>query len=202
MRRCRSINLLRGRPSILTYSSWFSCFQSVSTTASPISQTKIFSSFCMACWASTLQWVSDLFFPHVFNLTDLVCYLVNWSFSFIHYVCWIRNGVVFITCCHVQGVMVRLMLVLAPVMCILSGIAVSSLLNIYMPQVDHDSSAKSTSSVDKKKNKQDGNFIMKGQVKINILENVFFLSDTTKPHISHIYYDFFLVFSFVYFNYY
>lgn len=32
--------------------------------------------------------------------------------------------------------MVRLMLVLAPVMCILSGVAVSSLLNSYMKDID------------------------------------------------------------------
>lgn len=32
--------------------------------------------------------------------------------------------------------MVRLMLVLAPVMCILSGVAVSSLLNSYMKNID------------------------------------------------------------------
>lgn len=32
--------------------------------------------------------------------------------------------------------MVRLMLVLAPVMCILSGVAVSSLLNTYMKDLD------------------------------------------------------------------
>lgn len=31
-----------------------------------------------------------------------------------------------------QGVMVRLMLVLAPVMCILSGIGISSILAVYM----------------------------------------------------------------------
>jgi len=37
---------------------------------------------------------------------------------------------------YFAGVMVRLMLVLAPVMCILSAIAVSSLLNRYMPHVD------------------------------------------------------------------
>lgn len=35
-----------------------------------------------------------------------------------------------------QGVMVRLMLVLAPVMCILSGIGVSSLLSIYMRNLE------------------------------------------------------------------
>lgn len=33
-----------------------------------------------------------------------------------------------------QGVMVRLMLVLAPVMCILSGIGASSMLSTYMTQ--------------------------------------------------------------------
>lgn len=62
--------------------------------------------------------------------------------------------------------MVRLMLVLAPVMCILSGIAVSSLLNIYMPQVDQDSPTTTASATisDKKKVKQDGNFFMRGQV--------------------------------------
>merc|ERR1719259_820514 len=37
---------------------------------------------------------------------------------------------------YFAGVMVRLMLVLAPVMCILSAVAVSSLLHRYMPQVD------------------------------------------------------------------
>lgn len=42
------------------------------------------------------------------------------------------NGV--IRC--LKGVMVRLMLVLAPVMCILSGIAVSSTLTTYMKNLD------------------------------------------------------------------
>ena len=37
-----------------------------------------------------------------------------------------------VTSIYFAGVMVRLMLVLAPVMCILSGIAVSSLFNTYM----------------------------------------------------------------------
>jgi len=40
---------------------------------------------------------------------------------------------------YFAGVMVRLILVLAPVMCIMSGVAVSSLLNIYMPQMDQES---------------------------------------------------------------
>lgn len=35
-----------------------------------------------------------------------------------------------------QGVMVRLMLVLAPVMCVLSGIGISSVLTTYMRQLD------------------------------------------------------------------
>jgi asparagine N-glycosylation enzyme membrane subunit Stt3 len=35
-----------------------------------------------------------------------------------------------------QGVMVRLMLVLAPIMCILAGIAISNTLNTYMRNLD------------------------------------------------------------------
>lgn len=38
--------------------------------------------------------------------------------------------------CVYQGVMVRLMLVLAPVMCILAGIGVSATLQTYMKNVD------------------------------------------------------------------
>lgn len=41
-----------------------------------------------------------------------------------------------VTSIYFAGVMVRLMLVLAPVMCILSGVAVSSLLNSYMKNID------------------------------------------------------------------
>ena len=58
-----------------------------------------------------------------------------------------------------QGVMVRLMLVLAPVMCILSGIAVSAMLVTYMKQVD------STKNVDKKSKKFESNFVMKSEVR-------------------------------------
>ena len=58
--------------------------------------------------------------------------------------------------------MVRLMLVLAPVMCILSGIAVSSLLNIYMPQVDCDNPVQTAQ--EKKKAKLESNFFMRSQV--------------------------------------
>jgi dolichyl-diphosphooligosaccharide--protein glycosyltransferase len=57
-----------------------------------------------------------------------------------------------------QGVMVRLMLVLAPVMCILSGIAVSAMLVTYMKQVD------ATKNVDKKARKFESNFVMKSEV--------------------------------------
>lgn len=54
--------------------------------------------------------------------------------------------------------MVRLMLVLAPVMCILSGIAVSSMLQIYMKQIDPEK------NVDKKRSKMESNFVMKSEV--------------------------------------
>jgi dolichyl-diphosphooligosaccharide--protein glycosyltransferase len=54
--------------------------------------------------------------------------------------------------------MVRLMLVLAPVMCILSGIAVSAMLVTYMKQVD------ATKNVDKKTKKFESNFVMKSEV--------------------------------------
>lgn len=68
---------------------------------------------------------------------------------------------------YFAGVMVRLMLVLAPVMCILSGIAVSSLLDIYMPQVDQDSPTYAnaqTAAQEKKKAKLEGNYFMRGQI--------------------------------------
>eukprot|EP00096_Caligus_rogercresseyi_P002177 TRINITY_DN1416_c0_g1_i1.p1 TRINITY_DN1416_c0_g1~~TRINITY_DN1416_c0_g1_i1.p1 ORF type:complete len:719 (+),score=215.11 TRINITY_DN1416_c0_g1_i1:112-2268(+) len=50
-----------------------------------------------------------------------------------------------ITSVYFAGVMVRLMLVLAPVMCILSGIAISSSLNTYMKYLDSGSSPSSSS---------------------------------------------------------
>lgn len=56
-----------------------------------------------------------------------------------------------------QGVMVRLMLVLAPVMCILSGIAVSSMLSTYMRQIDEV-------KTEKKKTKFEGNYFMRSEV--------------------------------------
>ena len=59
----------------------------------------------------------------------------------------------------VQGVMVRLMLVLAPVMCILSGIAVSSTLTTYMKNLDGYQQQK-----DKKPKKSDINYPVKNEV--------------------------------------
>lgn len=56
--------------------------------------------------------------------------------------------------------MVRLMLVLAPVMCILSGVAVSSMLTTYMKQVDP------AKNVDKKAKKQESNYVMKSEVSL------------------------------------
>lgn len=55
--------------------------------------------------------------------------------------------------------MVRLMLVLAPVMCILSGIAVSHLLNKFMKNTDSPKS-----SDHKKSKKLDSNFILKNEI--------------------------------------
>jgi len=59
----------------------------------------------------------------------------------------------------VKGVMVRLMLVLAPVMCILSGIAVSSTLTTYMKNLD-------VSHKDKKAKRQDTNYPVKNEVPV------------------------------------
>ncbi|XP_014245948.1 dolichyl-diphosphooligosaccharide--protein glycosyltransferase subunit STT3A [Cimex lectularius] len=63
-----------------------------------------------------------------------------------------------VTSIYFAGVMVRLMLVLAPVMCILSGIAVSAMLHTYMKQIDPDR------NLDKKKMKLESNFVMKSQI--------------------------------------
>jgi len=57
----------------------------------------------------------------------------------------------------VKGVMVRLMLVLAPVMCILSGIAVSSTLTAYMKNLD-------VAHKDKKAKKPDYTYPAKNEV--------------------------------------
>nr|XP_053653436.1 dolichyl-diphosphooligosaccharide--protein glycosyltransferase subunit STT3A-like [Cherax quadricarinatus] len=58
---------------------------------------------------------------------------------------------------YFAGVMVRLMLVLAPVMCILSGIAVSSMLSTYMKQIDDV-------KTEKKKAKFEGNYFMRSEI--------------------------------------
>ncbi|XP_077293631.1 catalytic subunit 3A of the oligosaccharyltransferase complex [Arctopsyche grandis] len=63
-----------------------------------------------------------------------------------------------VTSIYFAGVMVRLMLVLAPVMCILSGIAVSSLLVTYMRQIEPPK------TVDKKMKKMESNFVMKSEI--------------------------------------
>lgn len=62
--------------------------------------------------------------------------------------------------------MVRLMLVLAPVMCILSGVAVSSLLTSYMKSIDPPK------QVEKKSKKTADNDVeLKSQVSVNIVNS-------------------------------
>uniref|UniRef100_V5GLQ0 Dolichyl-diphosphooligosaccharide--protein glycosyltransferase subunit STT3A n=1 Tax=Ixodes ricinus TaxID=34613 RepID=V5GLQ0_IXORI len=62
-----------------------------------------------------------------------------------------------ITSIYFAGVMVRLMLVLAPVMCILAGIGVSAMLTTYSKQMD-------AVPVDKKGRKHEGNYFMRSEV--------------------------------------
>lgn len=62
-----------------------------------------------------------------------------------------------------QGVMVRLMLVLAPVMCILSGIGASSLLVTYMKQVERGKIS------DKKLKKFESNYVLRSEVTVLII---------------------------------
>lgn len=65
-----------------------------------------------------------------------------------------------------QGVMVRLMLVLAPVMCILSGIGISKLLTTYCKQLNPAPALSSNSNVpsEKKLKRLESNFVMKKEV--------------------------------------
>jgi dolichyl-diphosphooligosaccharide--protein glycosyltransferase len=63
-----------------------------------------------------------------------------------------------VTSIYFAGVMVRLMLVLAPVMCILSGIAVSATLNTYMKNLDMNRKEKS------KAKKTEANYPLKNEV--------------------------------------
>ncbi|RLU26129.1 hypothetical protein DMN91_002295 [Ooceraea biroi] len=63
-----------------------------------------------------------------------------------------------VTSLYFAGVMVRLMLVLAPVMCILGGIAASSLLVTYMKQVE------TGKVVDKKAKKFESNYVLRSEI--------------------------------------
>jgi dolichyl-diphosphooligosaccharide---protein glycosyltransferase len=75
---------------------------------------------------------------------------------------------------YFQGVMVRLMLVLAPVMCILGGIAMSAMLHRYMKDLDAGSAMLGTAATpaqvskggDKRsKLKADSNYVMRSEVR-------------------------------------
>lgn len=63
--------------------------------------------------------------------------------------------------------MVRLMLVLAPVMCILGGIGASSLLIKYMKDLDCGK------SVDKKSKKFENNYVLRKEVRATLCFNIF-----------------------------
>ncbi|KAJ8020325.1 Dolichyl-diphosphooligosaccharide--protein glycosyltransferase subunit STT3A [Holothuria leucospilota] len=67
-----------------------------------------------------------------------------------------------ITSLYFSGVMVRLMLVLAPVMCILSGIGISSILTTYMKNLDINRPEKKASS--KKAENTDANYPIRNEV--------------------------------------
>ncbi|KAK0082311.1 hypothetical protein PV325_010691 [Microctonus aethiopoides] len=63
-----------------------------------------------------------------------------------------------VTSLYFAGVMVRLMLVLAPVMCILGGIGASSLLLTYMKQIE------SNKVIDKKSRKFENNYVLRSEI--------------------------------------
>lgn len=67
-----------------------------------------------------------------------------------------------ITSIYFAGVMVRLMLVLAPVMCILAGIGVSATLNTYMKNLD-------SVHKDKKTKRHDANYPVKNEVATSVV---------------------------------
>jgi dolichyl-diphosphooligosaccharide---protein glycosyltransferase len=68
--------------------------------------------------------------------------------------------------------MVRLMLVLAPVMCILSGIGISSILYSYMKNLDTPKSSTSgVGSSSEKKRKSDDNYPKKSEVGNCVMAN-------------------------------
>ncbi|KAH8025605.1 hypothetical protein HPB51_010666 [Rhipicephalus microplus] len=64
-----------------------------------------------------------------------------------------------VTSIYFAGVMVRLMLVLAPVMCILAGIGVSAMLTTYSKQMD-------AAPTDKKGRRHEGNYFMRTEVNV------------------------------------
>ncbi|KAK6174523.1 hypothetical protein SNE40_017783 [Patella caerulea] len=68
-----------------------------------------------------------------------------------------------VTSIYFSGVMVRLMLVLAPVMCILSGIGVSSVLNTYMKNLDV------STKKDKKQKKSDNTYPLKNEIATGVI---------------------------------
>jgi len=76
------------------------------------------------------------------NLTDANIFIVLYGMTSIYF----------------AGVMVRLMLVLAPVMCILSGIGISAVLVTYMKNIESESKA------DKKLKKSEDNYPNKSEV--------------------------------------
>lgn len=78
-----------------------------------------------------------------------------------------------VTSIYFAGVMVRLMLVLAPVMCILSGITVSSILNTFMRNLD-------ISRKDKKARKAEANYPIKNEVATGVvlMMSIFLLTYT------------------------
>ncbi len=77
-------------------------------------------------------------------------------------------------CVHVQGVMVRLMLVLAPVMCILSGIAVSGILSTFMKNLDIMNP--------RKKKRSDSSYPLKNEVSLFVIVMMAFFLITYTFH--------------------
>lgn len=94
-----------------------------------------------------------------------------------------------ITSIYFAGVMVRLMLVLAPVMCILSGIAVSAMLSTYMKEIDSGGTASTTVSAGKTGDRKQGrggrmesNFVMKSEIATAFVGLITFLLATYTVH--------------------
>ncbi|XP_033116263.1 dolichyl-diphosphooligosaccharide--protein glycosyltransferase subunit STT3A-like, partial [Anneissia japonica] len=80
-----------------------------------------------------------------------------------------------ITSLYFSGVMVRLMLVLAPVMCILSGIGISSVLTTYMRNLD-------ITRKDKKTKKTDSSYPIRNEVATAVILLVTFFLITYTYH--------------------